>query len=59
MRQPRCPYCRRPVGRFWLRCRVCAARLAPWYALIALASLAALLLVALLLFYETVEHVAT
>lgn len=56
MRRPRCSFCRRPVGPFWLRCRVCGTRLAAWYALILLAALALLALVGLLLFRETSGH---
>jgi hypothetical protein len=41
----------------WLRCRVCGTRLAPWYVLITLAVLAALSLLGLFIFYETVEHI--
>ena len=56
MRRPRCPYCERPVGRSWLRCRVCGTRLAPFYALISVAALALLSLLVLSLFYEVVER---
>lgn len=57
MRRPHCPYCERPVGRLWFRCRVCGTRLATGYVFIVLAALAALSLLALFIFRETVEHV--
>lgn len=53
MRRPRCPFCQRPVGRLWLRCRVCRSRLAPWYILALIVTLAALSLVGLFIFRET------
>ena len=56
MRRPRCPFCQRPVGRLRPRCRVCGARLAPWYALILLAALGALTLLGLFLFRESSGH---
>lgn len=55
MTQPRCPFCQRPVGRLWVRCRVCGTRLAPWFVRAFLAVLAALSLLALLLFRELFE----
>ena len=56
MRRPRCPYCQRPVGRSWLRCRVCGTKLWPFYALVSLAALAFLSLLFLFLFYEVFER---
>jgi hypothetical protein len=56
MRRPRCPFCERPVGRLWLRCRVCRSRLAPWYVLTLIITLAALSLVGLFIFRETSGH---
>jgi hypothetical protein len=37
----------------WLRCRVCHSRLAPWYALALIVTLAALSTLALFIFRET------
>ena len=56
MRRPRCPYCQRPVGRLWLRCRVCGTKLAPFYALVSLGALAFLSVLLFALFYEVVER---
>jgi hypothetical protein len=53
MRRPRCPFCRRPVGRLRLRCRVCRERLATWYILALIVTLAALSAVALFILRET------
>jgi len=56
MRRPRCHFCQRPVGRLWLRCRVCGSRQASWYALALLVLLAALILLGRLLIRETTGH---
>ncbi|MFL6285979.1 MAG: hypothetical protein ACJ74Q_22790 [Pyrinomonadaceae bacterium] len=56
MRRPRCPFCQRPVGRTWLRCRVCRSRLATWYLLALLIALATLSVVGLFIFRETYGH---
>ncbi len=56
MRRPRCPFCQRPVGRLWLRCRVCRSRLALWYILALIVALAALSLLGLFFFRETHGH---
>ena len=53
MRRPRCSFCQRPVRRLWLRCRVCGSRLASWYVLTLIITLAALAALGLFLFRET------
>ena len=52
MGRPRCPFCKRPVGREQLRCPVCRTRLWPWYAVALALALGALALIAILLFRE-------
>ena len=56
MRRTRCSFCRRPVGRIWLRCRVCGTRLAPWYLIALAGAVAALCALGLFIFRETVEY---
>lgn len=53
MRRPRCPFCERPVGRLWPRCRVCHGKLLLWYLLVILLVLAVLSAAGLFIFRET------
>lgn len=52
MRRSRCSFCQRQVGRMWFRCRVCGTRLALWYIFALTLTLAALSILALILFRE-------